>query len=237
MTTRAAVAFAAAVAVMLALLVAKLMAISVLAGTLLLCALGIAGLFLTARLIGPAKGEHAVPRGYAEADERLALPHERVIPRAITKHAPPWEYQAAPVIEPAAITSGPRSRDLPKDYPEDYPQWTEKLSVACSRGECGDCKWPLCGCPHHADDATSGPPEPQPDAWIVATATLSGGQVTSVQYAAGTAAYVDEQIRMGMGLPPWVAEELGHDSTDDALDSMFNRAMARQVRALTDGAS
>ena len=85
---------------------------------------------------------------------------------------------------------------------------------------------------------TSGPPgEPQPGACIVVTVTRPGGQITSVQYTPGTAGYVDEQIRTGMGLPPWVAEELGHDSTDDALDSMFNRAMARQVRALTDGAS
>ena len=147
----------------------------------------IAGGYLSWRMIGTGKGQHAAPRRFIADDERLALPHERTIPRAITEHDPPWEYQAAPVIEPDAITSGP-------------------------------------------------PDEPQPDAWIVATATLCGGQVTSVQYAAGTAAYVDEKIRTGMGLPPWVAEELGHDSTDDALDSMFNRAMARQVRALTDGA-
>jgi len=190
MTARATVALAAAAAVMLALLTAKVMAVSGLAGTLLLCALGIAGLCLTARLIGPNPGHRAAPRGYAEADERLADTLERVIPRVPTEHAPPWDpaFQAAPVIEPDAITSGP-------------------------------------------------PDEPQPDAWIVATATLSGGQVTSVQYTAGTAAYVDEKIRTGMGLPPWVAEELGHDNVDDAVESAFNRAMALQVRALTDGAS
>ena len=191
MTTRATVSLAAAVAVMLALLVAKVMAISGLAGTLLLCVLGVAGLCLTARLIGPAKGEHAVPRGYAEADERLADTSERVIPRAITEHAPPWEpaFQAAPVIEPAAITSGP-------------------------------------------------PDEPQPDAWIVAAATLSGGQVTSVQYAAGTAAYVDEKIRTGMGvLPAPVAEDLGYPSVDDALASMFRRADALALRAQLEAES
>ena len=138
----------------------------------------IGGAYLAWRLIGTGKGQHAAPRGFAADDERLADTLERVIPRAITEHAPPWEYQAAPVIEPAAITSGP-----------------------------------------------------PPDGEVVIMATLS------VQYTAGTAAYVDEKIRTGMGLPPWVAEELGHDSTDDALDSMFNRAMARQVRALTDGAS
>ena len=157
---------------------------------LALVMLVIGGVYLSWRLIGTGNGQHAAPRGFTEADERLADTLERVIPRAITEHAPPWEpaFQAAPVIEPAAITSGP-------------------------------------------------PDEPQPDAWIVAAATLSGGQVTSVQYAAGTAAYVDEKIRTGMGLPPWVAEELGHDNVDDAVESAFNRAMALQVRALTDGAS
>jgi hypothetical protein len=111
MSARATVALAAAAAVMLALLVAKVMAASTLAGTLLLCALGIAGLYVTARLIGPAKGEHAVPRGFTEADERLADTFERVIPRAITEHAPPWDpapaFHAAPVIEPDAVTHGP----------------------------------------------------------------------------------------------------------------------------------
>jgi hypothetical protein len=93
---------------------------------------------------------------------------------------------------------------------------------------------------------TSGPPEPQPAAWIVAAATvLPDGQVTSVQLTAGvdtapayfdSAAYTDSKIRAGMGLPPWVIQELRHDSTEAAVDSMFNRAMARRVRELTDGA-
>jgi hypothetical protein len=111
MTTRATVALAAAAAVMLALLVAKVMAASTLAGTLLLCALGIAGLYVTARLIGPNPGHRAAPRRFTADDERIALPCERPIPRAPTEHAPPWEpapaFQAAPVIEPAAVTSGP----------------------------------------------------------------------------------------------------------------------------------
>ena len=136
---------------MLALLVAKVMAVSGLAGTLLLCALGIAGLCLTARLIGPAKGEHAVPRGYAEADERLADTSERVIPRAITEHDAPWgrapftslmrapepesepAFQAAPVIEPAAITSGPPddteviiTATLSIQYPPGSPPWVDE---------------------------------------------------------------------------------------------------------------
>jgi hypothetical protein len=187
MTARATVALAAAAAVMLALLVAKVMAASTLAGTLLLCALGIAGLYVTARLIGPAKGEHAVPRGYAEADERLADTLERVIPRVPTEHEPPWDpapaFQAAPVIEPAAVTSGP--------------------------------------------------PEPEPDAYWLAAGTYSRetGEVRTVRVEL---------------LPP-VAELLGHASTGDAVESMcaewhsvasiFNGAHVRQVRELLAGES
>jgi hypothetical protein len=37
---------------------------------------------------------------------------------------------------------------------KEYPAWTEKLSIACSRGECGLCEWPLCNCPHHSDAAS-----------------------------------------------------------------------------------
>jgi len=201
MSARATAALAVAAAVMLALLVAKVMSVSIMAGTLLACALAVAvALGAAYVLMATGKGQHVAPRGYAEADERLADTSERLIPRAITEHDPPWEpaFQAAPVLEPDAVTSGP-------------------------------------------------PDEPQPDAWIVATATLSGGQVTSVQYAAGTAAYVDEKIRTGMGLPPWVAEDLGYPTVDAAVealsapwhsvDSIFNGADVRQVRALTDGAS
>jgi len=108
MTTRATVALAAAAAVMLALLVAKVMAVSIMAGTLLACGLAaVIGIGIAYVLMATGKGAHVAKRGYAEADERLASTSERVIPRAITEHDPPWEYQAAPVIEPAAITSGP----------------------------------------------------------------------------------------------------------------------------------
>jgi len=158
-------------------LVIRIMSVSIMAGTVLACVLAVVIGCGIAWLKMPGKGAHAVPRGFTEADERLASTSERVIPRAITEHDPPWEYQAAPVIEPAAITSGP-------------PDDTE----------------------------------------VIITATLS------IQYPPGSSPWVGDRIRTGMGLPPWVAEELGHDSTDDALDSMFNRAMARQVRALTDGA-
>jgi len=159
-------------------LVARIMSMNIMAGSITAAVLlGPLVLYIPYRLIATGKGAHVAKRGYDEADERLADTHERVIPRAITEHDPPWEYQAAPVIEPAAITSGP-------------PDDTE----------------------------------------VIITATLS------IQYPPGSSPWVGDRIRTGMGLPPWVAEELGHDSTDDALDSMFNRAMARQVRALTDGA-
>ena len=54
------------------------------------------------------------------------------IPRAITEHEPPWEYQAAPVIEPAAITSGPPDEPeviitatLSIQYPPGSPPWVD----------------------------------------------------------------------------------------------------------------
>ena len=153
MTARATAALAAAAAVMLALLVAKVMAVNVMAGTVLACVLAVTiGIGAAYVLMATGKGAHVLPRRYG-GDELTALPHERTIPRVDTRNEPPWQpapaFQAAPVIEPAAVTHGP-------------PQ-----------------------------------PEAEPGAIIIAAGTV----------------------------------------TDDALDSMFNRAMARQVRALTDGAS
>jgi hypothetical protein len=89
-----------------------------------------------------------------------------------TEHEPPWEYQAAPVIEPAAVISGP--------------------------------------------------PEPEPDAYWLAAGTISDGQVRTVRVEV---------------LPPPVEALLGHATTAAAVESMFTRAMALKVRALTDGAS
>jgi hypothetical protein len=65
-------------------------------------------------------------------------------------------------------------------------------------------------------------PEPEPEAYFIAAGTVSDGRVTSVRVAV---------------LPPPVEAILGHRTVDEALESMFTRAMARQVRALTDGAS
>ena len=57
------------------------------------------------RLLGHSKGVHAVPRRY------LIDLEEATIPRAATRNEPPWEpapaFQAAPVIEPDAVTPGP----------------------------------------------------------------------------------------------------------------------------------
>jgi hypothetical protein len=76
-------------------------------------------------------------------------------------------------------------------------------------------------------------PVPDPDAyWIVAWTVSHGGRVRLDHVA---------------GLPAPVAALLGHDSTDDAVaamsagwhsvESIFNGHHAREVRALTDGAS
>ena len=179
MSTRATVALTAATLVIAtavteiitgAGLTARIVTIGVLAGA--------TGGGFVLRLIGPARGEHAAPRGYAEADERLASTLERTIPRAITEHDPPWDpapaLAAAPVIEPAAVTHGP-------------PQ-----------------------------------PEPEPEAyWIAAGTVTDDGRVRLDHVAV---------------LPPPVQTELGHRTVDEALESMFTRAMALKVRALTDGA-
>jgi hypothetical protein len=70
----------------------------------------VAGGYLAWRLIGTGKGQHAAPRWYTADDEPTA-----VIPRVRTEHEPPWEYQAAPVLEPATVISGP-----PEPEPEAY---------------------------------------------------------------------------------------------------------------------
>jgi len=110
MTPRITAGLTAAAAVMLAVLVVKVMAVSILAGTALACPLIGAIALLAYWLLATGKGAHVAPRGHAD-DELIALPHERTIPRAPTEHEPPWEpapaFQAAPVIEPDAITHGP----------------------------------------------------------------------------------------------------------------------------------
>jgi len=180
-------ALAAACALALAVIVAKVMAVSVAAGTLLACGLvGAAALYAAYRLIATGPGQRCAPRGFTADDERIALPCEQqIIPRKPTMHAAPWE--PAPVIEPAAVTSGP-------------------------------------------------PPGPAPDALFVATAVLSGGRVTEVRAAILPPVALRPAVHRGRELPPPVAAALGHATVDDALDSMFTRAMTRQVRALTDGA-
>jgi hypothetical protein len=127
-----------------------------------------------------ARGRHRAPR-----------PLPAVIPRAPTEHAPPWDDAPVtepakdpgpgPVLEPAAVTSGPPCRDVPE-------AWVLTAVVADGR-----------------------------------LVELHGAVMPPVDWPAGPV------------LPPWVAAELGHDSTDDALESMFTRAMALKVRALTDG--
>jgi hypothetical protein len=184
MTARIALVLVATIA-MLAVLVTRVMAVSVLAGTVLASVLaGLAVLYVGYRLVATGPGQHAAPRGFAAEDERLAGPSERVIPRAVTEHEPPWEPAHAPdVIEPAAVISGP--------------------------------------------------PEPEPEAYWIAAGTVSDdGRVRTVRVAM---------------LPPPVEALLGHSTTAAAVESMsaqwrsvesiFNGHHAREVRALTDGAS
>ena len=195
MTARATAALAAAAAVMLALLVAKVMAVNVMAGTVLACVLAVTiGIGAAYVLMATGKGAHVLPRRYGD-DELTALPHERTIPRVDTRNEPPWQpapaFQAAPVIEPDAITHGP--------------------------------------------------PQPEPDAIIIAAGTVTDdGQVHSVRVA------VLPPVACP-ALPQWVRDILGADSVDGAMaeisrvvhswESNYTKGDARYLRALTDGAS
>ena len=72
---------------------------------------------------------------------------------------------------------------------------------------------------------THGPPQPEPEPeayWIAAGTVTDDGRVRLDHVAV---------------LPPPVQKELRHATVDEALESMFTRAMALKVRALTDGAS
>ena len=194
MTARATAALAAAAAVMLALLVAKVTAVNVMAGTVLACVLAVTvGIGAAYVLMATGKGAHVLPRRYGD-DELIALPHERTIPRVDTRNEPPWQpapaFQAAPVIEPAAITSGP--------------------------------------------------PQPEPEAIIIAAGTISSGQVRLERVA------VLPPVQCP-ALPQWVTDILGADSVDGAMteisrvvhswESNYTKGDARYLRALTDGAS
>jgi len=194
MTPRITAGLTAAAAVMLAVLVVKVMAVSILAGTALACPLIGAVALLAYWLLATGKGAHVAKRGYADDDELIALPHERTIPRAPTEHAPPWEpapvFQAAPVLEPDAITSGP--------------------------------------------------PQPEPEAIIIAAGTISSGQVRLERVA------VLPPVQC-TALPQWVTDILGADSVDGAMteisrvahsfESNFSKGHARQVRELLAGES
>ncbi len=165
-------------------LVARIMSVSIMAGTITAgVLLGAAVLYAIYRLIATGKGRHAAPRGYDDDDDDagwVADIRNAVIPRADTENEPPW--QPAPVwdgepqtvIEPAAITHGP-------------PQ-----------------------------------PEPEPEAYWIAAGTVTDDGRVRLEHVAV--------------LPPPVQNELGYRTVDEALESMFTRAMALKVRALTDGA-
>jgi len=96
-------------------LVARIMSVSIMAGTVAACVLAVAIGCGIAWLRTPGKGAHAVPRGYDDEDDDgwVADIRNAVIPRPPTEHEPPW--QPAPVwdgepqtiIEPAALTHGP----------------------------------------------------------------------------------------------------------------------------------
>jgi hypothetical protein len=88
MTARVTLALVIAAAAMLAALVVKLMAVSVLAGTLLACVLALlTGCYLTWRAIGTGGGQHAAPRGGPLFQApRLAS----AAPAVVTRAQPPW---------------------------------------------------------------------------------------------------------------------------------------------------
>lgn len=115
---RAAVAFAALVIATTVTEIITGAGPGVRAVTVLILAV-IPGVWLTLRLIGPAKGEHAVPRGYVHDDDMPTA----IVDRVPTEHDPPWEPaplaapvpvpepaepDGAPVIEPDAIHGPPQ---------------------------------------------------------------------------------------------------------------------------------
>jgi hypothetical protein len=104
MTARAA-ALPALVLTAACITVWKVMQASVLAGWLTALAIAAVMAVPAMRLAAGGKGAHAAPRRYVIDLE------EATIPRAPTEHEPPWEpapaFQAAPVIEPDAVTHGP----------------------------------------------------------------------------------------------------------------------------------
>ena len=135
MTTRATVALTAATLVIATAVTEIITGAGLTARIVTICVLaGVTGGGFVLRLIGPARGEHAAPRGYAEADERLADTSERTIPRAITEHDPPWDpapaLEAAPVIEPDAVTHGP-----PQPEPEPDAYWLAAGTYSRETGE------------------------------------------------------------------------------------------------------
>jgi hypothetical protein len=146
----------------------------------------------------------------------------------------------APLANP-----GRELEDFPADTDPEPEPVTEAVLPAVLPPPAHSPDWPMAAPVIEPAAVTAGPP-PVPEAWIVAAATLRDGQVTSVQLAAGTdtapayfdtAAYVADRIRTGMGvpLPQWVTAELGHGSTEDAVESMWNRAQALELRAGLDG--
>ena len=125
---------------------------------------------------------------------RALKPLPATVPRVTTEHEPPWQpapaFQAAPVIEPDAVISGP--------------------------------------------------PQPEPDAFIIAAWTVSSGQMRIDRFAVLPPVH-------SPALPQWVIDSLGADSVDGAVaeifsvahswESNFSKGHVRQVRELLAGES
>ena len=98
-----------------------------------------------------------------------------------------------------------------KNHPFDgvcAPAWVEKLSMACSRGDCAQCLWVLCSCPvcHDAGE------EPEPaDRWKelreeirhlrtaaydVATSLCDEGRTISAERAFGKTDALDQVLAL-----------------------------------------
>jgi len=126
MTPRITAGLTAAAAVMLAVLVAKVMAVSIMAGTLLVCVLAVTiGSYVVYRLIATGPGRRCAGRELTAEDKDdikwLADVRKAVISRPETENEPPWEPapvwddEPQTVIEPAAVTHGP-----PQPEPDAY---------------------------------------------------------------------------------------------------------------------
>jgi hypothetical protein len=196
-----------------------------------------AACYLTLRLrgIGRHKGQRRAPRWYTAEDERIALPCERTIPRAVTEHAPPWDDQPAPIRVCGFCNKAAVWRWTPRNPPPAYHSlMCDHHAARIDPGELHE----LGAAPVIEPAAVTHGPPPRPVTppgdWVM-TAVVTGGQVTELR----AAVLPPPPAPTWPGeLHPEVAKLLGYATVHDALASMYRRADALELLGkLADGAA